>query len=46
MLLFLAPVILPHFRPASTLLHWHIDLATLFLPETDPQVVGALGLRL
>ena len=37
MLLFHAPLILTHFWPASTLLHGRLALATLSLPETDPQ---------
>ena len=37
MLLFHAPLILTHFWPGSTLLHGHLALATLSLPETDPQ---------
>ena len=45
MLLIHAPLILEHFWPASTLLHGHLALATLSLPETDPQIFGALGLR-
>ena len=30
---------LEHFWPASTLLHWHLPLATLSPPETDPQIL-------
>ena len=37
MLLYFSPLILKYFWPASTLLHGHIALATLSLPETDPQ---------
>ena len=33
------PLILGYFQPASTLLHGHIALATLSLPETDPQIL-------
>ena len=33
-----SPEFLEHFWPASTLLHGHLALATLFLPETDPQI--------
>ena len=32
-----SPLILGYFWPASTLLHGHLALATLSLPETDPQ---------
>ena len=40
MLLFLAPLNLIHFWPASTLLHGgHLALATLSLPETDIQIL-------
>ena len=39
MLLFLAPLILTHFWPASTLLRGHLALATLSPPETDPQIL-------
>ena len=39
MFIFLAPLNLIHFWPASTLLHGHIALATLSLPETDPQIL-------
>ena len=47
MLLFLAPLILTHFWPASTLLRGHLALATLSAPETDPQIwsVGAALMR-
>ena len=37
MLQFLAPFILEHFCPASTLLHGHLALATLSPPESDPE---------
>ena len=43
MLLFLAPLILTHFWPASTLFRGHLVLATLSLPETDPQILEHLG---
>ena len=39
MLLCFSPLILQHFWPASTLLHGHLALATLSLPETDPQIL-------
>ena len=39
MLLCFSPSILEHFWPASTLLHGHLALATLSLPETDPQIL-------
>ena len=47
MLLFLAPLNLIHFWPASTLLRGHLALATLSPPETDPQIldVGAALMR-
>ena len=37
------PLILEHFWPASTLLRGPIALATLSLPETDPQILGHRG---
>ena len=43
MLLFLAPLILEHFWPASTLLHRLIAVATLSPPETDPQILEHWG---
>ena len=43
MLLFLAPLILTHFCPASTLLRGHLALATLSPPETDPQILERWG---
>ena len=51
MVLCFSPVILEHFWPASTLLHGHIALATLSLPETDPQdlehwVTHRIGFRM
>ena len=39
MLLFQAPVIFIHLRPASTLLRGHLALAILSPPETDPQIL-------
>ena len=39
MLLFGVPLNLTHFWPASTLLRGHLALATLSLPETDPQIL-------
>ena len=38
MLLCFSPLILTHVWPASTLLRGHLALATLSLPETDPQI--------
>ena len=43
MLLFHAPLILTNFWPASTLLRGHLALATLSLPETDPQILERWG---
>ena len=43
MLLFHAPLILTHFWPASTLLRGNLTLATLSLPETDPQFLERWG---
>ena len=43
MLLFGAPLVLIHFWPASTLLRGHLALATLSLPETDPQILERWG---
>ena len=43
MLLFLAPLSLIHFWPASTLLRGHLALATLSPPETDPQILKRWG---
>ena len=43
MLFFLAPLILIHFRPASTLLRGHLALVTLSPPETDPQILERWG---
>ena len=37
MLFYVSPLILRYFWSASTLLHGHIALAFLSLPETDPQ---------
>ena len=39
MLFYVSPLILGNFWPASTLLHGHIALAILSLPETDPQIL-------
>ena len=36
-LFYFSHLILGYFRPASTLLRGHLALATLSLPETDPQ---------
>ena len=43
MLLCFSPLILEHFWPASTLLRGHLALATLSLPETDPQILEHWG---
>ena len=43
MLLCFSPLILGSFQPASTLLHGHFALATLFLAETDPQILERWG---
>ena len=43
MLIFHALLILTHFWPASTLLRGHFALATLSLPETDPQILERWG---
>ena len=43
MLLFLAPLILMHFWPASTLLPGHLALATLSPLEIDPQILERWG---
>ena len=43
MLLCFSPSILEHFWPASTLLHGHLALAILSLPETDPQILERWG---
>ena len=43
MLLFVAPLILIHSWPASTLLRGHLALATLSPPETDPQILERWG---
>ena len=42
-LLFHAPLILPHFWPASTLLRGHLALATLSPLETGPQILERWG---
>ena len=43
MLLFLNPLSLTHFWPASTLLRGHLALATPSPPETDPQISERWG---
>ena len=43
MLLCFPPLIFIHLWPASTLLRGHLALATLSLPETDPQILEGLG---
>ena len=43
MLLCFSPLISTHFWPASTLLRGHLALATLSLPETDPQILERWG---
>ena len=43
MLLCFSSLILEHFWPASTLLRGPIALATLSLPETDPQILERWG---
>ena len=43
MLLFLAPLILIHFWPASTLLRGHLALVTVSPPKTDPQILERWG---
>ena len=43
MLLYFSPLILEYIWPASTLLHGHLALATLSLPETDPQILEHWG---
>ena len=43
MLFYVSPLICGYFWPASTLLHGHIALATLSLPETDPQILEHWG---
>ena len=43
MLLCFSALILEHFWPASTLLHGHLALATLSLPENDPQILKHWG---
>ena len=43
MLLFHAPLIFTHFWPASTLLRGQLALATLSLPEPDPQILERWG---
>ena len=43
MLLYFSRLICEYFRPTSTLLHGHITLAILSLPETDPQILERWG---
>ena len=43
MLLYFSPLILGCFWPASTLLRGHHALATLSLPDTDPQISERWG---
>ena len=43
MLLYVSTLTSGCFWPASTLLHGHIALATLPLPETDPQILERWG---
>ena len=43
MLLCFSPLILEHFRPASTLLRGHLALATLSPPENDHQNLERWG---
>ena len=43
MLFHVSPFIQEHFWPASTLLHGHLALATLSLPQTDPQILEHWG---
>ena len=43
MLLCLAPLNLIHLWPASTQLRGHLALATVSLPETDPQILECWG---
>ena len=43
MLLFLSPLVLARFWPASTLLRMHFALATLSPPDTDPQILERWG---
>ena len=43
MLFYFSPSILEYFWPASTLLHGHLALANLSLPETDPQILEHWG---
>ena len=42
-MLFFSPLNLEHFGPPSTLLHGHLALATLSLPETGPQILERWG---
>ena len=43
MLLYFSPFIFEYFWPASSLLHGHIALVTLSLPETNPQILEHWG---
>ena len=43
MLFYLSPLFFGYFWPTSMLLRWHIALATLSLPETDPQILERWG---
>ena len=43
MLFYVSHLISEYFWPASTLLHGHLALATLSLPETDPQILEHWG---
>ena len=43
MLLCFSPLISEHFWPAFTLLHGHLALVTLSLPEADPQILERWG---
>ena len=43
MLFHVSTLILRYFWPVSTLLRGHIALATLSLPETDPQILEHWG---
>ena len=43
MLLFVAPLILTHFWPASTLLRGHLALAILSPLEIDPRILERWG---
>ena len=43
MLLCFSPLVLEHFRPASTVFHGHIALAIPSLLQTDPQILERWG---